>query len=43
MDSGDSEADKIVNKKRSEFGSLNNKLRQIEAANKKNSGGYSPV
>lgn len=43
MDSGDSEADKIVNKKRSEFGSLNNKLRQIEAANKKNSGGYSPI
>jgi len=40
MDSGDAEADKVLNKKRSEFGSLNNKLRHIAAANKKNSAGY---
>lgn len=43
MDSGDAEADRVINKKRSESGSLNNKLRQIEAANKKNSGNYSPT
>jgi hypothetical protein len=43
MDSGDAEADRVINKKRSESGSLNNKLRQIEAANKKNSGNYSPA
>lgn len=43
MDSGDAEADRVINKKRSESGSLNNKLRQIEAANKRNSGNYSPT
>jgi len=42
MESGDPEADRVLNKKRSEFGSLNKKLRQIEAANK-NGGSYSPT
>ncbi|EJN19601.1 hypothetical protein PMI36_04689 [Pseudomonas sp. GM79] len=41
MDSGDFEADKIINTKRSEFGSLHNKLRQIEAAKKKDGDSYS--
>lgn len=43
MDSGDAEADKVINKKRSEFGALNNKLRQIEAANKQGNSSYSPT
>ncbi|MNI19883.1 hypothetical protein D3C73_733320 [compost metagenome] len=41
MESGDAEADRIVNRKRSEFGSLNKKMRQIEATNKKHDN-YSP-
>lgn len=40
MDSGDPEADRVLNKKRSEFGSLNKKLRQIELENKNM--GHSP-
>jgi hypothetical protein len=41
MESGDFEADKIINKKRSEFGALTNKLRQIENTKKKDGSGYS--
>ncbi|WP_150595981.1 hypothetical protein [Pseudomonas fluorescens] len=41
MESGDFEADKIVNKKRSEFGALTNKLRQIENSKKKDGNVYS--
>ena len=41
MESGDFEADKIVNKKRSEFGALTNKLRQIENSKKKDGSVYS--
>jgi hypothetical protein len=40
MDSGDFEADKIINKKRIEFGALTNKMRQIEATRKKDHGNF---